>query len=609
MTLTAPRPVVDAPVDSRRPRFSAHRIAFVALLVATGLLYLWNLGASGWANSFYSAAAQAASQSWTAFLFGSSDAANAITVDKTPGALWVMDVSVRLFGVSPWSVLVPQALEGVAAVAALYAAVRRINGPSAGLLVGAVFALTPVATLMFRYNNPDSLLVLLLVTAAYCVQRACENRSSRWWLPLAGVALGFAFLAKMAQAFLVLPGFAVAYLLCSHAPLRTRLTRTVTAAAATLVSGGWYVLLVTLWPPDRRPYIGGSQHNSIVELALGYNGFGRLTGDEPGGLGNPNYDVGWTRLFDAGMGAEIAWLIPAAVICLAAALVVSWRGPRTDPVRAACVIWGGWLALTGAVLSYSTGIIHPYYTVALAPAVAACIGIGAPMLWRRRADIRAATALSGTVLVTTVLACVLLSRTESWLPWLRPVIAVTGVGAAVLLVVAGRLPNVTARTLAGLAVAVCLIGPAAYSVATVLTPHHGAIPSAGPSGATRFAFGGFLDSPDPSPGQVTALLVDADRYTWTAATIGSPNAAGYQLATGTPVMAIGGFNGTDPAPTLDKFRTLVEDKKIHFFIGGSMRHPMRAASTGNHDAAEIAAWVARNFPARTIDGVTIYDIA
>src|SRR5215217_5752710 len=195
------------------------RIGFTVLLAVTAALYLWNLSASGWANAFYSAAAQAGASNWTAMLFGSSDAANAITVDKTPAALWVIDVSVRLFGLNSWSVLVPQALEGVGAVALLYAAVRRVSGPGAGLLAGAVLALTPVAALMFRFNNPDALLVLLLVAAAYCVQRACEKDASRWWLVAAGIAVGFGFLARMLQAFLVLPGFAAAYLVAGHRPL------------------------------------------------------------------------------------------------------------------------------------------------------------------------------------------------------------------------------------------------------------------------------------------------------------------------------------------------------------------------------------------------------
>ena len=270
--------------------------------MATAALYLWNLSASGWANAFYSAAAQAGASNWTAMLFGSSDAANAITVDKTPAALWVIDLSVRLFGLNPWSVLVPQALEGVAAVALLYAAVRRVAGPGAALLAGAVLAVTPVAALIFRFNNPDALLVLLLVAAAYCVQRACEKDSSRWWLVAAGVAVGFGFLAKMLQAFLVLPGFGAAYLVAGHRPLPRRMGDLLIAASAVVVSGGWYLALVDLWPESSRPYIGGSQHNSIIELTLGYNGFGRLTGDEPGGLGNLNHDVGWGRLFGTGMG-------------------------------------------------------------------------------------------------------------------------------------------------------------------------------------------------------------------------------------------------------------------------------------------------------------------
>jgi 4-amino-4-deoxy-L-arabinose transferase-like glycosyltransferase len=533
-------------------------------------------------------------------------------VDKTPAALWVMDVSVRLFGLNPWSVLVPQALEGVAAVAVLYATVRRVSEPWAALLSGAVLAVTPVATLMFRFDNPDALLTLLLVAAAYCVERACESRSGRWWLPLAGVAIGFAFLAKMLQAFLVLPGFALAYLVAADAPLPQRIRRTLTAGVALLVSGGWYLALVQLWPAEKRPYIGGSQHNSILELALGYNGFGRITGDETGGLGNMNFDVGWGRLFGRGMGTDIAWLIPAAVIVVVAGLWITRRSPRTDLTRATLIIWGGWLVVSTAVFSYANGIIHPYYTVALAPAVAAGIGVGAPPLWHRRTDIRAATALAGVVTVTTVLACVLLARDPGWLPWLRPSIAVAGAGAAGLLLAAGRLPELGQRATAALAVAACLAGPAAYAVATASTPHQGAIPSSGPprrGGPDDGAgWAGSLGSPEPSKELSTMVGADAGDYTWSAATVGSDHAAGYQLATGTPVMAVGGFNGTDPSPTLNQFQTDVAQRKIHFFIGGKMFGPRRGASTGSRDATEIADWVAAHFRAHTVDGVPVYDL-
>lgn len=603
------------------------RLALTALLVGTGVLYLWNLSASGWANSFYSAAVQAGSQDWTALLFGSSDAANAITVDKTPAALWVMGLSARAFGFSSWSVLVPQAVMGVAAVALLYASVRRVTGPTAALLAGAALAVTPVATLMFRFNNPDALLVLLLIAAAYCVQRACEPDAGRWWLVAAGVLGGFAFLAKMMQAFLVLPAFAAAYLVGAAAPLRARLLRLAGGLAALVVSGGWYLVLVEVWPATDRPYIGGSQHNSIVELALGYNGVSRLTGAQAGGLGNLNFDAGWDRLFGTGMGAEIAWLLPAALIGVAAGFVIRGRAERTDPARTALILWGGWLVVTATVFSFANGIVHSYYTVALAPAVAACAAIGTDLLWRHRAVRWCAPALAGMVSATAALAFVLLARRPDWLPWLRWVIVVAGALAAVLLV---------ARTLARVAAVLALVcafaGPVAYSIATAATPHTGAIPSVGPAhsgppfggafpgpppggprdggpgrgGPPSFG-GGLLDAPEPTAALIALLVDDAADYTWPAVVVGSNNAAGYQLAADVPVMAVGGFNGTDPAPTLQEFTRLVAEGRIHYFIDAHIMGG-RGDHAGSHDAADIAAWVQANYPPITVGATVIYDL-
>jgi 4-amino-4-deoxy-L-arabinose transferase-like glycosyltransferase len=595
------------------PRFPRwERVALGILLAVTAGLYLWNLSASGWANAFYSAAAQAGADNWTAMLFGSSDAGNAITVDKTPGALWIVDVSVRLFGLNPWSILVPQALMGVASVGVLYAAVRRAAGAQAALIAGAVLALTPVCALIFRYNNPDALLVLLLVIGAYCVTRACEEDASGWWLVGAGVAVGFGFLAKMLQAFLVLPAFGLTYLWTARTSLRRRWAGLATAFVALVVSGGWYLLLVELWPTSSRPYIGGSQNDSIVELALGYNGFGRLTGNETGGLGNMNFDVGWSRLFDRTMGADIAWLVPAAVVCLVAGLLVTRRAPRVDPVRGALVLWGGWLVVTAAVFSYANGIVHPYYTVALAPAIGACVGIGSTLLWRRRRDVRAAAAMASTVVVTGVLAAVLLARHQDWQPWLRATVAVAAVAAAVLLLVVGRLPRRVAVAVGVLAIAACLAGPAAFTVATAAAPHSGAIPSVGPAGR-HGGFsgpGGLLDSPEPGPALTEMLRADADGYQWTAAAVGSNNAAGYQLASGEPVMAVGGFNGTDPAPTLAEFKALVADGRVHYFVGGhSMMSPFGAGhSGGSREAADIATWVAAAYSPIRVDGAVLYDL-
>ncbi|AEH08025.1 MULTISPECIES: ArnT family glycosyltransferase [Protofrankia] len=350
------------------------RPALLALLAGTAVLYIWGLGASGWANSFYSAAVQAGSSDLTAFFFGSSDAANFITVDKPPASLWVMDISVRIFGLSPWSVLVPQALEGVAAVGVLYVTVRRWFSPAAALLSAAVFALTPAAVLMFRFNNPDALLVLLLLLGAYATVRAAETGSARW-LVWAGVFVGFGFLAKMMQAFLVVPVFALTYLLAAPISLRHRIGRLLLSGVAMLVAAGWWVAAVELWPKGSRPYVGGSQNNSILNLVFGYNGFGRLNGNEAGSVGGGGGgtggrwgETGLTRMFNTEMGGQISWLIPAALIIMVAVIAMRGRAPRTDRTRAALLLWGGWLVVTGVTLSLAKGIIHPYYTIALAPA-------------------------------------------------------------------------------------------------------------------------------------------------------------------------------------------------------------------------------------------------
>ncbi|KAA0106144.1 glycosyltransferase family 39 protein [Mycolicibacterium sp. P1-5] len=579
------------------------------LLAATAALYMWNLGASGWANPFYSAATQAGAENWTAWLFGSSDAGNAITVDKTPAALWVTGLSARVFGVNSWSILVPQALFGVAAVAVLYATVRRVSGAWAGLLAGAVLMLTPAAALMFRFNNPDALLVLSLVAAAYATLRALDGGAAWWWLPLAGVAVGIGFLAKMMQAFLVLPALGAVFLIAADAPLRGRLLRLAAAVGALVASGGWYLILVALWPATLRPYIGGSQHNSMVELALGYNGLGRITGEETGGLGNLNHDVGWARLFGAEMGGHIAWLVPAAVIAIVAGLVITRRTPRTDITRAALLLWGGWLVVTSAVFSFANGILHPYYTVALAPAVGGGLAIGTALLWRRRSDVRAATALSGTVVITAVLAYLLLQRDSQWLPWLRVAVVVTAIGCALLLLVVVRLPGRVGIAVGVLAVVAALAGPAAFSLATVAAPHSGAIPSVGPSSGHGGLPGGLFDAPQPGAELSVALHQDGDKFTWAAAAVGSSNAAGYQLATGLPVMAVGGFNGTDPAPTLEQFQAYVAQRRIHWFIRSDVPGFMFGNKSGSDAAEQIQRWVSANFTSRQVDGTEVYDLS
>jgi 4-amino-4-deoxy-L-arabinose transferase-like glycosyltransferase len=566
------------------------RPALPLLLIATGVLYLWGLGASGWANAFYSAAAQAGAASWQALLFGASDAAGGITIDKTPASVWVMGLSARIFGVNSWSILVPQALMGVATVWLLYAAVKRVAGEWAGLLAGVVMALTPVAVLMFRFNNPDALLVLLLTAGAYATVRAVDDGRMRW-LALAGACVGFGFLTKMGQAFLVLPAFGLAYVVGAK---RRRILGLATAFGSMVVAGGWWVLLVSLWPAGDRPYIGGSQNNSVLELTFGYNGFGRLTGDETGSVGpGGNWgQTGWARLLTGEMAGGIAWLLPAAVVLMIGGLWATWR---KGAAFSSMLLWGTWLVITAGVFSYMNGIIHPYYTVALAPAVAAIIGIGAVTLWRK-----------GFVGVAVVSGAVALAALQTYVLLDSVVLLVLGLAAAGLLLLVER--NVW---VAALAVVIALAGPATYSFQTAAATHTGAIPSAGPA-STGFGGGmgggmsGLLDAPTAGA-ELTALLTDNDGYTWAAATVGSNNAAGYQLAADQPVLAVGGFNGTDPYPTLAQFQDYVRNGQIHYFIGDG---GMSSTSSGGSDAgARIAEWVEANYPAQTVDGVTVYDLS
>ncbi|BBY57873.1 ArnT family glycosyltransferase [Mycolicibacterium sarraceniae] len=652
MTVTVGPPIiVTAEAVPRAARRVVHRWALLALLTATGVLYLWALDRSGWANAFYSAAAQAGAQSWKAFLFGSSDAANSITVDKPPLSLWLPSLAIRMFGLNSWSILAPQALIGIGSVALLWDAVRRPFGETAALIAGAVLALTPVAVAIFRFNNPDALLVLLMIAAVWALLRALDDGRSRWLLAC-GACLGLGYLTKQLEVALVIPALAITYLLAGPRSLLARAGQLVLGLGAAVVSAGWWVLLVQLWPASTRPWIGGTQTNSILELTMRYNGIGRLNGDEPGSTGSPGFispvhpggrtsahpwgQPGIGRLFEPEQIGDIGWLLPAALV-LAIALLAWWaRAPRDDRRRASFLVWAIWLLTTALVFSFMAGIFHAYYTVALAPPVAAVIGIGVAVCWRERERGWAKGTLAAAAVLTAATSVLVLRHVPDYYPWLRWAVPI---GAVVLLAaVAVRMPTPMIVAVAAL---VALGGPAAYSVTTVVRGNVGAMPIAGPvprvvtamtkgvgpvqrAKITVATGPGFLlptgspgagvhlvgctllDSGVPDRQLVDLLDADAQRYTWVAATVGSVCAAGYQLASGYPVMPVGGFNGTDPSPAPGAFLRLVLSKRIHYFI---VTNPIHEGQWGHLDTnALIQQWVQRNFTPERVGRVMIYDL-
>jgi 4-amino-4-deoxy-L-arabinose transferase-like glycosyltransferase len=394
-----------------------------------------------------------------------------------------------------------------------------------------------------------------------------------------------------------------------------------------VVSAGWWVAVVELLPKDQRPFVGGSQTDSFLELTFGYNGFGRLTGFEVGSVGGGHPggwgEIGILRLVSGQNAGQIAWLLPAALILAAVGLILLRRAPRTDAARATLAILTGWMILTGLAFSFMAGIFHAYYTVALAPAIAGVVAIGAGQLWERRAALWARVVAAVVLLVTGLTAVLVLRLVQGWMPWLQLVIpALALVGALLLLLPArGRLAGAAT---ASVAVGALLLAPAAYALQTAATPHRGSIVAAGPQAGAPVlptsphptgappghvvglgnSAGGLLDAAVVSDQLARLLSEDAGRYTWVAATVGSQRAAGYQLATQLPVMPLGGFNGSDPSPTLTQFQQWVAEGRIHYFISGSVGR----SNGGSSDAGRIATWVEANFD-RVIDGsISLYDL-
>lgn len=662
MTDTAARPttVTSPAAEVRTGRPAWGRWAQLLVTVTAAVLYLANLSANQLGNPYYAATVKSASVSWKAFLFGSLDPGSFITVDKPPGAFWVQAISVRIFGFSSWSLLVPDALAGIATVAVTYHLARRVvltlgdrrlrdaadgavlaspvdrstalMAEVAGILAGLALAVTPVALVMFRFNDPDALLTFFLTMAAWAGWVAIERGSIRH-LVLAGVLIGLGFDAKMLVAAAVVPGLAVAWMVAAPTPLRRRLLGWLAGGLAMLVSAGWWVAVVSLWPTASRPYIGSTTDNSLLSLIFGYNGLARIFGTHRGGGGagplarsagrmvtHPGAgaggrggfggmfggQAGWGRLLGASLGSQIGWLLPLAAVGLVAGLVVAGRARRTDRWRAGFLLMGVWAAAGFVVFSKASGTFHGYYTVAIAPPVAVLAAAGSVALWRLGERRALAWLLPVSVVGSGIWAYVVLGRDTAFVPWAGPLVLVASIAGGLALLVA-RLPwwprGRGALLAVGAVVAAIGVGagPAAYAVDSTTHAGNGINPTAGPSSAGMFggnlsptvlgrAFGGaqgfggahgirpgggsFGSSAGPTAQDrqlVSWLEAHRDGATYLVAVDGSMSADNLIIASGKPVMAMGGFMGSDPAPTLTQFQQLVRAGKVCYVLVSSGR--------------------------------------
>jgi 4-amino-4-deoxy-L-arabinose transferase-like glycosyltransferase len=609
---------------------SLPRPELAALLVAAGVLYVWALDRNGFANEYYSAAVRSMSTSWHAFLYGSFDTAGVMTVDKPPLALWVQALSARVFGFNSWSLLVPQALMGVATVALTYDLTRRRFGRVAGFVAGLALVVTPVTVAIARHNNPDALLVLCCTAALWAVVRGLEDGRTRW-VVLAGVAVGLGFEAKMAAALLVVPLLAVAWLWVAPRG-RAAAVRSLAAGAATMAAVGLaWPALMWLTPAADRPWISGTSDNSVWSLILGYNGLGRLFGQDggPGGAGGPGGggffggEPGALRLLNDALGGQAGWLLGAAVAAGIGGLTIT-RLQRTDPRTGWLLAVGGTGLTTAVAFSRAEGIFHPYYVSQLAPMIAALAGAGVGVILRGGMPARVlgpAFVLAGVATEWIVL------RNVSDVTWQPPLLVAAGAGAAVLLAADVMGARGRAAVVAG-AMAALLFPPASWSLQTPGYAASGTFPAGGPAtsgfaggpgaGAGRFGAGG--PPPMTAPGGTaggngtpfggdTSSLSAAVEYAeshggGTIAVASQSGAAGSLITSGADVAAIGGFSGRESQVSTEWLADAVEARKIRYVLTSA------ASGMGNDGrvgASDVMAAVEEvGTPVSGVDG--LYDL-
>jgi 4-amino-4-deoxy-L-arabinose transferase-like glycosyltransferase len=609
-------------------------LALAPVLVLAAFLNFYQLSREGYANTYYAAAVKSMMHSWHNFFFVSFDPGGFVTVDKPPLGFWIQTLSVRIFGFHGWSLILPEALAGVASVALVFQLVRPRFGETAGLIAALVMAVSPVAISTNRSNIVDTLLVFTLLLGAWAVLRAAERGQLRWFL-LAMLFVGLGFNIKMLQAYLVVPAFFALYFLGARLRWRTKIWQLALAGVVLLVVSFAWAVTVDAIPADQRPYVGSSQDNSELNLILGYNGiqrliprgwsifglhvpgFGRSNGNTrtaqrapaggfgPGGSGE-NGAAGVLRLVNTQLGGEAGWLLPLALLGL---VVAAWQIRPRFPLgrqHQSLLLWGGWL-LTAAIFFSVAGFFHAYYLIMLAPPIAALCGAGFVALWRDYRRRRWLGWLLPLALVAAGASQIRLLRPyPDFSRWLSPMIAILCGAAALGLIVVRLMPRLRwpalSVALASAGLLGLLLAPTVWAAETTLHDTGGLTPSAGPrarggqfavapnvrlesfdTAERRFTAAppaGFAQFGAPGDGSVDSamlnyLLAQQGKTKFLVATTSSNTASPFILATGKPVMALGGFSGGDQILTTDELARFVANGTVRFFLldgaGGAFR--------------------------------------
>ena len=602
------------------------RPTLLLILALNATLYFWNLGINGWGNYFYSAAVQSGTQNLVSAFFGSSDWGNSITVDKPPLSLWVMEISTKIFGFTSIGLLAPQAIMGVTSTLLVYLIIRPHFTAIPALLAAAIFLTTPIVVLMSRYNNPDPLMLLLMLVSVYAVQHAIDSDRLRY-LILAGAAVGLAFMTKQLQGLLVLPSVGIGYLLWSNTAWIRKLKYASISVSVMAVTGGAWMTVVDLIPAEVRPFVGGSRSNSVLELTLAYNGLDRIVGTEEDPVANlipaqfrqVDSDAGFLRLLNANYGQEIGWILPAAVICTLL-ICIGWKLlPPGRGARALAFVAITWFLGTYLVLSFMGNQIHTYYTEALSAPLALTVGVASALYIRHRRLLVVRVVAAVGILSTAVCSWLILSSVIGWPEWLGGGILLLGTLGAALSVVTppARWLEVCA---AGMAIAALLAGPLLTSALNATLPQNGSNPVSGqltksPSSINRFlddmkhgnpawaydvAFG---HKPNAA---VLSKLAASETCLWAAATSPSQTAARLQIEANRPIMPLGGFAGSDPSPTLQAFKEKVASGQICYFLP---QDEFLATQPKASTVAEISDWVKFHFQLEMVGGQGIYDLS